>query len=134
MIKEASLDNVETITEMLYAMYQEVSPEIVTTDIDEFEQLALNHILNDYVYFDNRGFFIVKDETLPIHNKKFWNGVSVYVKPEFRASKALKDYYDVLFNTFEGTIMGFTEVNSLHNKVLMKRHRLLGYVYELNRS
>jgi hypothetical protein len=123
MIKKATLDDVKVITEMLYAMYHEVSPEI-----------ALNHILNDYVYFDNRGFFIVKDETLPIHNKKFWNGVSVYVKPEFRASKALKEYYDVLFNTFEGTIMGFTEVNSLHNKVLMKRHKLLGYVYELNRS
>lgn len=133
-MKIATLDDISTILPMLKAMYMEVTPDLVVDITSRYEDLLHSHIKKDIVIFDDRGFFIMREETLPIHKYRSWNGVSVYVKPEYRHTKALKEYYDYMFKNFYGTIYGFTDAASKHNKVLMKRHKLLGYVYEINRS
>jgi len=118
---------------LLKAMYFELDSSAYKEDITSWLALASMHLERDIVILDHRGFFIMREETLPINKERIWNGVSVYIKPEFRKSKALKEYYKYMFDNFNGTILGFTEVNSEHNKVLLKRHKLLGYVYGLNR-
>ena len=133
-MQRAKLSDVDIIAEYLRSMYLELDPEDTIDDWELFKSLASNYIYSSYVFWDSRGFFIVKEETPIVKRTTLWNGVAVYIKPEFRKSKALKEYYSFMFANFEGTIMGFTEVNSEHNKVLLKRHKLLGYVYGLNRQ
>lgn len=130
----AKLSNVDLIADMLRAMYLELDPVDTIDDWELFRSLASNYIYTANVVFDHRGFFIMKEETPIVKRTPLWNGVAVYIKPEFRKTKALKEYYTYMFENFKGSIMGFTEVNSEHNKVLLKRHKLLGYVYELHRS
>lgn len=133
-MQRAKLSDVTLIAEYLRSMYLELDPEDTIDDRELFRLLASSYILDCHVIFDQRGCFIMKDETPRVKRTTLWNGVAVYIKPEFRKSSALREYYDFMFANFEGTIMGFTEVNSEHNKVLLKRHKLLGYVYGLNRQ
>lgn len=130
----AKLSNVDLIADMLRAMYLELDPVDTIDDWELFRSLASNYIYTANVIFDHRGCFVMKEETPIVKRTPLWNGVAVYIKPEFRKTKALKEYYTYMFEHFKGSIMGFTEVNSEHNKVLLKRHKLLGYVYELHRS
>lgn len=130
----ATIDDVTTLSLMLFKMYSEVSPTEYSNSIASYEELAKLHLTNDIVIIDHRGFFIMRNETLPVNKEPIWNGVSVYIKEEYRNTRALKDYYKYMFENFKGRIFGFTDVNSLHNKVLLKRNRLLGFVYEINRS
>jgi hypothetical protein len=130
----ATLSDLTYISKLLRFMYLELGPSEYLDKTELWEELALSHINKDTVLFDHRGMFIVRDETLCVHKTKVWNGVSVYIKPEFRHTRCLQEYYKYLFENFKGRILGFTEVNSKHNKVLLKRHKLLGYVYELYRS
>ena len=132
-MKVANQSDSYTLALLLKDMYFELDSDSYVEDLNLWLDLANLHIKKDTVLIDSRGFFILRDETLPVHKEKVWNGVAVYVKPEFRNSKALKDYYKFMFSNFKGTILGFTEINSLHNKVLLKRHKLVGYVYVLNR-
>lgn len=115
-------------------MYIEIDEDNIVEDRNKFLELARTHILKDIVMFDDRGLFILKDESSIVLKTKLWNGVAVYILPKYRHTKALKEYYSTMFSLVEGDIMGFTEANSTHNKVLLKRHNLLGYVYLLNRS
>lgn len=130
----ATIDDVTTLSLMLFKMYSEVSPTEYSDDITSYVELAKLHLTNDIVILDHRGFFIMRNETLPVNKEPIWNGVSVYVRLEYRNTRALKDYYSYMFEHFKGRIFGFTDVNSLHNKVLLKRNKLLGFVYEINRS
>jgi len=120
---------------MLKEMYTELQPE-ASDNFSLYLELAENYLVNAYCFTDeaNRGMFIMRDESVSVLPNKLWNGVAVYIKPEYRKTKLLKEFYTYMFKRFEGTIMGYTEVNSEHNKVLLKRHKLLGYVYEINRS
>jgi len=133
-MEKANINDVEVIAEYLRSMYLELDKNDTINDILLFKGLAFDHIVKDIVIFDNRGLFILKDETPVVKKTKIWNGVAVYIKPEYRHTRALKEYYDYMFNLVDGTIMGYTEVNSSHNKVLLKRHELLGYVYKMKRS
>jgi len=134
-MKRASLEDIGIITDMLYSMYQEVNPDLAVKNKEPYQSLANKHLATDDVWLDEekKGMFIMRDESLDVLNIKIWNGVSVYIKPEFRKTNVLKRFYDFMFDNYEGTIMGYTDVNSEHNMVLKKRHKLLGRVYELNR-
>lgn len=133
-MKFATLDDTKIVAQYLYDMYMEVDPVDTKDNFDLFLNLATDYIIKDFVIFDNRGFFIMKDETPIVKKTKIWNGVAVYIKPKFRKGKTLKEFYTFMFINFKGSIMGYTEANSEHNKVLLKRHKLLGYVYEMYRS
>jgi len=132
-MRKASFDDINNLSQMLLNMYNDVSPEIASKDIKEYVKLSKKHLEKDDVWIDERGFFIMRDETLNVLDIEIWNGVSVYVKPEYRNTKALKDFYEVMFKNYNGAIMGYTEKSSKHNAVLLKRHNLMGYVYALNR-
>lgn len=123
------------LASFLKAMYNELQPDSAK-DFQPYVDMAEKYLANDYCFTDNkhRGMFIMKDESVPALPTRLWNGVAVYIKPEYRKSRLLKEFYAYMFDNFKGTIMGYTEVNSEHNKVLLKRHNLLGYVYEMNRS
>jgi hypothetical protein len=135
-MKKATLTDCNSIAQMLYKMYNELQPELSSKDIDDYISLAKKHITDDFVYIEEseKGMYIVRDVSSTVINKKIYDGVSVYIEKEFRKSRILSDMYAHMFKTFTGTIIGFTEYNSEHNNVLIKRHKLLGYVYELNRS
>ena len=132
----ATISDIKEISEMLYGMYNEVQPELASKDLTKYYELAEFHLEKDFVYIDeeNRSVLIMRDITSPVVNKKIYDGVSVYIKPSFRKSKLLSQMYKFMFENFDGTIIGYTEFSSEHNDVLIKRHKLMGYVYELNRS
>lgn len=131
---KANIKDINIISSYLRSMYLELDKEDTIDDIELFNILAMDYIKNTIVMFDNRGLFILKDETPIVKKTSIWNGVSVYIKPEFRHTKCLKDFYKVMFSCVNGIIMGYTHKDSKHNKVLLKRHNLLGYVYQLERN
>lgn len=134
-MRKASISDIKEISEMLYAMYNEVQPDNASKDINKYKELAFNHIEKDFTFIDeeNRAFFVMRDISIPVLNKKTYDGVSVYIKPEFRKSNVLNNMYDFMFKEFnDGSIVGMTDANSEHNKVLIKRYKLVGYLYELS--
>lgn len=133
-MRKATLKDIDFVSDMLFQMYNEVISELMSDDIQKYKELATIYIKENDVWIDNRGIFVIRDETNPVLKVKMWNGVAVYIKKEYRKTKALKDFYEVMFNNYDGIIMGYTEAKSEHNKVLMKRHKLLGYVYEMERE
>lgn len=134
-IIEATSQNTLELSKMLYEMYNEVQPLKATKDIKKYEKLLQEHLENDLVFIDskNRGFFIMRDISIPVIDEVMWEGVSVYIKPEFRKTKLLSKMYKYMFKNFIGDIIGFTDYNSNHNEILQKRHDILGIVYILNR-
>ena len=135
MIRVANYDDYADLAEMLRAMTKELWPEYASDDIKVYEKAVTNHLFDtrDTVYLDDRGFFIVRDETEAITPKrKIYNGIRLYIKPEYRKTSALADYYKQLFRDFkDGEIWGMTEAHSDHIRVLDKRHELVGKVYKL---
>jgi len=134
-MKKATREDIDLVTLMLYDMYTELFTE-ASTEKPLYKQLAAKHIEDDEVLLDSkgRGFFIMRDESIEVLNKEVWNGVSVYIYPKYRKTRLLTRFYSYMFNNYSGTILGFTEVHSEHNKVLIKRHKLLGYVYQMRRE
>lgn len=133
-LKIATINDIEIIATYLRAMYLEVDEADTLDDLDLFRELATQYISSTIVMFNNMGFFILKDETPIVKKTKIWNGVAVYIKPEFRHTKCLQNFYITMFTLVEGDILGFTHKDSRHNKVLLKRHTLLGYVYKMERN
>ncbi len=135
-MRKASLLDLKEISEMLYKMYNEVQPLIASQEIKKYEELTKQHLKNDFVFIDedNRSVLIMRDVSSLVLDQKLYDGVSVYIKPQYRKSKLLKEMYSYMFKNFKGTIVGYTDVNSEHNDVLIKRHKLLGYFYEINRG
>jgi hypothetical protein len=135
-MRKATFDDIKEISEMLYSMYNEVQPELASQNIKKYETLAKEHLMNDFAFIDdnNRSLLIMRDVSIPVLDQKMYDGVSVYIKPEFRKTKLLKQMYSFMFKNFKGTIVGYTDINSEHNEVLVKRHKLLGFFYEINRG
>jgi len=133
MIRVATKNDTSLVASLLLAMYCEVKSKDNLL-LDQFESLAIKHIEEDEVWlYADKALYIMRDDTPCVERTKLWNGVSVYIAPELRGSTVLAKLYKHMFEHYEGTIMGFTEVNSLHNRVLLKRHKLLGFVYEMRR-
>lgn len=137
MIREANIKDLVHISEMMIDLYKELMPDHYSKDIKVYMTAVLEHLQNkkDTVYVADHGFFIVRDETEPMApTMKRFNGIRVYIQPEHRHTSLLARFYDRLFKDFpEGHIMGITEINSEHIKVLDKRHELVAKVYRLNR-
>jgi len=137
MIKIATKDDILFIATMMMALYKEVQPDHYSRDIDVYISQVIKHmhLPTDTVYVAEGGFFIVRDETEPmaptLHR---YNGIRVYIDPAYRHSSLLARFYDRLFTDYtDGDILGVTEINSEHIKVLDKRHTLIAKVYRLNR-
>jgi len=140
MVRIATENDFVTIALMMRDMYQELMPDDAVDDPRAYlyEVIRHNHSSKDTIYVDDesRGFFIVRDETEPmaptLHR---YNGIRVYIRPEHRHGSLLARFYKQLFKDFpDGDILGVTEIESQHIKVLDKRHTLIAKVYKLNRS
>jgi hypothetical protein len=139
MIRIANISDLNMLSEMMYRLYKEINPEYATEDMQVYRLAVAEHINNDLdtVYIeDNKGFFIVRDESEPMtpgHAR--YNGIRVYIEPEHRHSRLLANFYKRLFKDFpNGEILGVTEIHSPHIKVLDKRHNLVAQIYRLERS
>ncbi len=139
MIRVATIVDVPAVAGMMFLMYKELFPEHCSTDNSVFIKEVIKHYVSDtdtvYVDSDHRGFFIVRNETEPMApTLERYNGIRVYIKPEHRKTNLLAQFYDRLFTDFPtGEILGITEIESEHIKVLDKRHTLIAKMYRLNR-
>ena len=124
------------LAQMYRDMYLELMPEQCKKDIQSYIDRMKYFIKNYDVWVDTqlRGFFAIKEITDPITpNKILYDGMSVYIKPEYRKTKLLYYFYNCMFDNYKGDIIGFVAPNSEHLKVLKKRHKLLGFNYILER-
>ena len=138
MIRLAENDDDLRLAVMLRDMYRELQPIEAVSDLGVY-LVEVDRCLKDpaqAVFIAEEGFFMVVDETEPMTpNMKRYNGTRVYIKPEHRSGRVLKEFYDVMFRAFpDGDILGVTVLNSKHIKVLEKRHTRIANVYMLNRS
>jgi len=138
MIKIADLNDLNKLSSMMMALYIEMTPEHAVTDEHIYRLEVMRHLTDnrDTVYVAEHGFFIVRDETEPMApTLNRYNGIRVYIEPEHRHSRLLANFYKRLFKDFpHGDILGMTEIESEHIKVLDKRHTLIAKVYKLKRS
>lgn len=138
MIRLADINDLTPLADMMMDMYLEMMPDHCSLDLRDYRLAVMEHLTTskEWVYISEGGFFVVRDETEPIAPKfKRYNGVRVYIKPEHRHSSLLARFYKRLFKDFpDGEILGMTEINSEHIKVLDKRHDLIAKVYKLKRS
>jgi len=119
------------VATMLMAMYEEVSPDTMSQDIHDYVMYLETYT---HAYFDHRGFILVKDITpkLLTGMTTLWDGEAVYILPEYRKTRALREYYNFLFDTFQGDVIGMVHPDSEHNSVVSKRGELVGTVYKVN--
>jgi len=126
------------LAEMIHALYAELDPLHVSGTPRVFIDEAVRCLEDpkQFVHITDKGFFIVVDETEAMTPTKLvYNGTRVYVKPEFRNGRVLKEFYDIMFDKFpNGTIVGVTDINSKHIAVLEKRHTRIANVYKLERN
>ena len=138
MIRIAHMKDLNRLSVMLYELYHEMMPEHYTSDLYVYRREIMRHINEpkDTIYVAEHGFFVVRDETEPIApTLQRYNGLRVYIEPEHRHSNLLANFYKRLFEDFpDGDILGSTEINSEHIKVLDKRHECIAKVYKLKRS
>lgn len=135
MIRELKTSvNIKNLASLLFSMYTEVDEKAVT-DLNKYEELASEHLKNDrvFIYGDYKALFIMRDVTSPVIDRQLWDGVSVYIKPEYRNTPILSKLYSYMFENFNGDIVGFVHSGSLHEKIVNKRHVKLGSLYVLNR-
>jgi hypothetical protein len=138
MIKEAEFKDIIPVSVMLHLMYKEVFGDDTVDNLDVYIKEVMTLFLDDKqtILIDSkyRGFFIVTDISEPMLKTPRYQGTRVYIRPDYRKSKLLKEFYDELFKRFDkGIILGQTEITSEHIKVMDKRHNLVAKVYELNR-
>ena len=124
---------------MLRELYKDIMPEYAVEDICVYKKVIQDHLDNelDSIYIkEDKGFFIVRDETEPMTpDLNRYNGIRVYIKPQHRHTRLLANFYKRLFEDFpSGDIMGVTEITSPHIRVLDKRHSCIAKVYKLKRS
>ena len=140
MIRIANTQDLIYVADMLRSMYIELFGDLAVRDIDTYFKEVCAHHINDthylYINEERTGFFVVLDITSPMApTMKRYNGDRVYIKPEARGARLLYKFYAKLFEDFpDGDILGYTEANSSHIKVLDKRHDLVCNVYKLKRS
>jgi hypothetical protein len=138
-IRKAVLEDLGALTLMLKDMMQELFPDDAVEYFDCYQNMILSHFKNrkDIIYIDNdfRGFLVVRDETEPCTpSRKIYNPMRIYVKPEYRKTRVLYEFYQRLFKDYpDGEIWGLTEIHSKHIPVLDKRHECVAKVYRLRR-
>jgi len=140
MVKVACKADEPVLIDMLFAMTKELWPDQASNDLDAYKR-DINKYLDDPMSTilmdeDDKGFAILRDETEDtVPGRKILNGVKVYIKPEYRKGRVLKEFYDEMFRMFpDYEIWGLTEWHSEHNKVLLKRHEPVAVVYKMKRS
>jgi len=138
MIYIATLKDLNKLSHMLFSLYKEMMPAHYNKDMHIYRREIMRHINSstDTIYVAEHGFFIIRDETEPmaptLHR---YNGLRVYIEPEHRHTSLLANFYKRLFKDFpNGDILGITEINSEHIKVLDKRHECIAKIYKLKRS
>ena len=139
MIREANKTDVGDLAVMLRELYMEMMSEYAMTNINIYRSVIQEHLDDDRdtVYIEeSKGFFIVRDETEPMTPElNRYNGIRVYIKPQHRHTRLLANFYKRLFEDFpNGDILGSTEIDSPHIRVLDKRHSCIAKVYKLKRS
>jgi len=140
MIRIADINDSSRVAVMMMAMYSEIAPAHYSKTIGVYIDTVVQHLADprDTVYVDDamRGFFIVRDETEAIAPTLHrYNGIRVFIGREHRKSNLLAQFYDRLFQDYpNGDILGSTEIESEHIRVLDKRHTLIAKVYRLNRK
>ncbi len=139
MIRKATIKDLDELSTMLYALYKEIVPDYATHDMGVYRTTIIQHLNNkkEYVFIEEgRGFLVLRDETEPMAPEMYrYNWMRVYIKPKYRYTKLLAKFYKFIFKEFpKGDILGATEMNSPHIKVLDKRHECIAKVYKLNRS
>ena len=138
-VRRASTTDTEVLASMLRDMMLELFGTCAENDIMCYNKMISDHFKNKkdtiYIDSDHKGFFIVRDETeICVPGRKIYNGVRVYIKPEYRKTRLLKRFYDRLYQDFlDGEIWGLTEINSEHIPVMDKRHECVAKVYKLRR-
>ena len=139
MVRKAQERDLDRLAHMLRDMMKELYGEAASEDIADYRAVIDGHMVDDrdtiYVDNDYKGFFIVRDETESIvPGRKIYNGMRVYIRPEYRKTRLLKRFYDRLFTDFpQGEIWGMTEIHSEHIPVMDKRHECVAKVYKLRR-
>lgn len=139
MIRIANNTDLGDLASMLRDLYKEISLQHAVEDINVYRVAIQEHFDDerDVIYIEEgKGFYIVRDETEPMTpNLNRYNGIRVYIKPQHRHTRLLANFYKRLFEDYpDGDIVGVTEINSPHIKVLDKRHSCLAKVYKLERS
>lgn len=140
MVRAADDSDIFELALMLKAMAHELAPDNAIDDFDVYLAEVFKYMNDEtmtvYISDTRRGFFMVKDDSEPIYKDlKRYIGTKVYIKEEYRKTRLLKDFYDVLFRDFpDGDILGLTEIDSEHIEVLNKRHELIAQVYKMKRS
>jgi hypothetical protein len=137
MIRIANINDLQPLAVMLRDLYKELMPDDALDDLRVYRLEIMKHLTDDrdIIYIEERGFFMVRDETEAMApTLRRYNGIRVYIQPEHRHSSLLARFYKRLFTDFpDGDIMGITEIHSEHIKVLDKRHELVAKVYRMNR-
>ncbi len=139
MVREANLQDRDALSYMLRDMMLELFPDDAVEYVQCYRDMILSHFNNscDTIYIDDeyRGFLVVRDETEPCTpSRRIYNPMRIYIKPEYRHSRLLYQFYQRLFKDFpDGEIWGLTEIHSEHIPVLDKRHECVAKVYKLRR-
>jgi len=140
MIRLATVSDLLQIAIMLKLMYEEVFADKASSNLHDYvvEVMKVYTDANKYIFVDDElnGFFMVESAhsilTPTIHRMEATN---IYIYPAKRHSKLLYHFYEKLFDTFPTSeIIGVTEANSEHIKVLDKRHKLVSKVYSIKRT
>ncbi|MCI4436946.1 MAG: hypothetical protein JHC33_09090 [Ignisphaera sp.] len=140
MIRLAEPIDLMHVAIMMRDMYIELFGDKASININDYLKEVFKSYINPkhYIYVSDNmdGFFMVVDETSILAPAvKRINGTRVYIVPEARNKGLLHKLYKKLFEDFpDGDILGYTEINSKHIKVLEKRHEHIMNVYKLNRS
>ncbi len=140
MINLATEKDILPLASMLASMYLELFGADVSANRADYVTVIVEHFNNpkDTIYIDSdeRGFFIVRDETEIIApTQQRYNGLRVYIRRAHRKGRLLTEFYARLFEDFpNGDILGMTEINSEHIAVLDKRHEHIANIYKLRRT
>ena len=140
MIREATVQDLEELTSMLYSMTMEIFEDKASNDMEVYRKVIIDHLAEptELVLVDDNlnGFVVIKDATEPITpNYHRYFILRIYIKPEKRHTFLYKAFYDEAFKRYpEGEIWGVTEINSPHIKILDKRHDIVAKIYRARRD
>lgn len=125
---------------MLHLMYTEVFGAKASENPHDYlvEVFKIYSDTSKFIFVDEElnGFFMVERRWSPLTPLvDRVEATNVYITPNKRHSKLLYHFYEKLFDTFPTSeIIGVTEANSEHIKVLDKRHKLISKVYSIKRT
>ena len=83
-------------------------------------------------YIPMKGFIMLDHATdmlLKEPHKSYFMMSHIFIKPEFRKTRAYAALFYRMLKEIDGQIIGLTYKNSEHNAVLQKRYKVLGTIY-----